>query len=446
MYIIIIGAGEVGYNLAKLLSYEGHDIVVIETDSERHANVTETLDVGAILGSGTSYATLEEAGIRSAHLVAAVTDSDEVNILSCLIAKEYGVARTVARMRNQEFLNPEAPLNARKAHIDLMIHPESETARAAVRLLNQSAATDIIEFGDGQVDIIGIQLDHNCPVLRIPLSDLAKKYHDIIFRTIAIQRKDITKIPKGDDVFLPFDRVFVISRKDSIPEVIRLAGKENAKIDDIMILGGGQAGYLMARALESNHNVKVIESSSDRAQQIAEQLKKSLVIRGDGRDLNLIAQEGIVDMDAFIAATGDDETNIISCLMARHLQVPRIISLINRATYTPILPSIGIGAYISKQLLTVNGILKFIRRGEIVSVASIPGIAAEAIELIAREGSKITRQPLSDVSFPQNAIIGAVMRQNEVIIPIGETQIRAGDKVVVFALPSAVREVEKFFN
>ncbi len=446
MYIIIIGAGEVGYNLAKLLSFEGHDIVVIDQDQERYSRTAETLDVQAILGDGTSYRVLEQAGIQSADLLVAVTTNDEVNILAALMAKRYGVERTIARVRNAEFLHDNAPLNAKNLEIDLLIHPESETAEATIMLLKQTAATDVIEFCNGKVSLIGIQLDKTCPILEIPLSDLAARYQNLVFRTIAIQRKDLTKIPKGDDVFLPNDRIFVITKTEAIPDVIRLAGKENEKIENIMILGGGQIGYLIAEELEKDHNVKLIEASVDKSQELAEKLSKSLVIQGDGRDINLLAVEGIIDMDAFIAATGDDETNIISCLLAKHLQVPRIISLINKPAYTPILPTIGIDAYLSKQMITVNGILKFIRRGEIVSVASIPGIAAEAIEMIPKPGSKITQKPLADLHFPRNAILGAVMRQDTVFIPVGSTRIHPGDKVVIFAMPSAIREVEEMFN
>ncbi|MDQ7063202.1 MAG: Trk system potassium transporter TrkA [candidate division KSB1 bacterium] len=446
MYIIVIGAGEVGYNLAKLLSFEGHDIVVIDQDQERYSRTAETLDVQAILGNGTSYRILEQAGIKSADLLVAVTTNDEVNILAALMAKRYGVERTIARVRNAEFLNAKAPLNAKNLEIDLLIHPESETAKATIMLLKQTAATDVIEFCDGKVSLIGIQLDKTCPILEIPLSELAARYQNLVFRTIAIQRKDLTKIPKGDDVFLPNDRIFVITKTEAIPDVIRLAGKENEKIENIMILGGGQIGYLIAEELEKDHNVKLIEASVDKSQELAEKLAKSLVIQGDGRDINLLAVEGIIDMDAFIAATGDDETNIISCLLAKHLQVSRIISLINKPAYTPILPTIGIDAYLSKQMITVNGILKFIRRGEIVSVASIPGIAAEAIEMIPKPGSKITQKPLADLHFPHNAILGAVMRQDTVFIPVGNTHIQPGDKVVIFAMPSAIREVEEMFN
>jgi len=213
-----------------------------------------------------------------------------------------------------------------------------------------------------------------------------------------------------------------------------------------MILGGGQTGTEIASQLEDDVNVKIIESNVDKTQVLADRLQKSLVIRGDGRDINLLALEGIIDMDAFISVTGDDETNIISCLVAKHLQVPRIISLINKTDYTPIIPTIGIDAYVSKQIVTVDQILKFIRSGSIVSVASIPGLAAEVLEYIAQDNSKIIRKPINGINFPKGALLGAVVRRDEFFIPVGNSQIRAGDKVVVFALPTAIKEVEKFFN
>ncbi len=429
-----------------MLSYERHDIVLIEKDAENYARAADQLDAQVLKANGSSFSALEQAGIKKADMLVSVTDSDEVNLLTAIIAKEYGVEKTVIRVRNREFLRTDSPISAQKYNIDLIIHPESVAAQGAIRLLKQSAATDFIEFAGGKIVLIGIQLDKQTPILNIPLSELSKKYEEFPFRTIAIQRKEFTKIPRGEDIFLPNDRIFVVVAKEHVKKVIQIAGKENVKIENVMILGGGQTGFLIARELEKQHNIKVVESSAEKSRDLSEKLKKSLVIKGDGLDLNLLALEGIIDMDAFIAVTGDDETNIVSCLMAQHLQVPKIIALINRTEYSPIIPTIGINAHISKQLLTVNGILKFIRRGTVQSVASIAGITAEAIEMIPNAGSKITKKPLSEVRFPKNAILGAVMRGDHVFIPVGSSRIQEKDKVVMFALPSAINEVEKLFN
>lgn len=446
MNIIIIGAGNVGFNLAKLLSYEKHDVVIIDNKHDQYNQAAEALDAQAYLGSGTNYRLLERAGIKSADMLVAVTNNDEVNLLSALMAKKYGVNKTVARVKNHDFLDSRCPVNAQSLEIDLLIHPESEAAMGAVRLLKQSAASHLTEFADGEIVLLGIQLDRDLDILRRPLVDLAKEFSDVEFRTVAIQRNELTKIPRGSDMFMPNDRIFVVVSKQKIDQVIKMFGKENHSIENVMILGGGQTGYLIARELEKEFNVKIIESNSETSLDLAEKLPKSLVIKGDGLDLNLLALEGIIDMDAFITVTGDDETNIVASLMAKHLRVPKIISLINKTEYTPIIPTIGIDAYISKQMVTVNSILKFIRRGQIVSVASIPGTAVEAIELIPKEGSKITRKVLSEANVPKNAILGAVRRGNEVFIPMGNSQIQAGDKVVLFALPSAIHDVEKIFS
>ena len=446
MYIIIIGAGEVGYNLGKMLCYEKHDVVLIEQDQQRLKRAQDNLDIQVIAGSGSSFSVLEKAGISKADLMVAVTNDDEVNLLACIIAGKYDVKKKIARVRNPEFTMPESPLNAGTLGIDLIIHPESEVAGAVVKLLKQTAATDIIEFENGRLVLVGIKLDHKCQILEQSLAQVVDSYTDLAFRTVAIQRRDRTIIPRGSDIFMNGDRVYVTARRENMSEILRLAGKENVRMENVMILGGGQTGAEIAHRLEDEVNIKIIESNTDKTEMLADRLEKSLVIRGDGRDINLLALEGIIDMDAFISVTGDDETNIICCLMAKHLRVPRIISLINKTDYTPIIPTIGIDAYVSKQMVTVDNILKFIRRGSVVSLASIPGIAAEIIEYITQPDARVTRKPLRELSFPKGAVMGAVVRGEEIFIPVGNSQIQKGDRVVVVALPPAIKEVEKYFN
>jgi len=446
LYIIIIGAGHVGFNLAKQLSYEKHDIIIIESTSERYARAAEALDAQAYHGSGTSYKLLEKAGIKNADVLVAVTSNDEVNILSAIMAKKYGVKTTIARVTNGDFLDEGCPVNPQQVDIDLIIHPESEAANGAVQLLEQSAANYLVDFANGKIVMLGIQLDRDLDILRRPLVDLDKEFEDIGFRTVAIQRKDTTRIPGGSDMFMPNDRVFIVVSKEKVEQATKMFGKENQSIENVMILGGGQTGYLIAKKLEKDYNVKIIESDVEASPDLAEKLHKSLVIKGDGLDLNLLALEGIIDMDAFISVTGDDETNIVACLMAKHLRVPKIISLINKTEYSPIIPTIGIDAYISKQMLTVNSIIKYIRRGKIMSIASIQGTPVEAIEVIPKKKSKITKGILSEVKLPKNAILGSVQRGEEVFIPNGNSQIMEGDKVVLFALPSAIQDVEKVFD
>ena len=420
MYIIVLGAGEVGYNLAKLLSYERHDIVIIEPDIERLRRARENLDIQVFEGTGSSPDDLQKAGIQKADMVVAVTNNDEVNLLACLIAGKYNVKTKIARVKNREFTREDCALNAK--------------------------FLDILEFADGRILLLGIQLDKNCEVLGRSLAEVAGMLGNMRFRTVAIQRRDRTIIPRGADVFMNNDRVYVMTQRENVAEVLKMAGRENVKMENVMILGGGQTGTEIAAQLEGEVNVKVIESNVDKTQALADRLQKSLVIRGDGRDINLLALEGIIDMDAFISVTGDDETNIISCLVAKHLRVPRIIALINKMAYTPIIPTIGIDAYISKQIVTVDQILKFIRRGSILSVASIPGVAAEVLEYHISNGARITKKPLRDIQMPKGALLGAVLRDEDFFIPVGDSQLTEGDKVVVFALPTAIKELEKLIN
>lgn len=446
MYIIILGAGEVGYNLAKLLSYERHDIVIIEPDPGRAKRARDNLDIQVIEGTGSSPAGLEQAGIEKADMVVAVSNNDEVNLLACFIADKFAVPTKIARVKNREFTRDACVINAKILGIDLIIHPESEVAQAVVNLLKLTAATDILEFADGKILLLGIQLDKKSAVLGKSLAEVAESLENLTFRTVAILRRDRTIIPRGADIFMNNDRIYVMTQRENLPDVLKIAGKENVKMENVMILGGGQTGTEIAAQLEDTINVKIIESNTDKTHVIADRLQKTLVIRGDGRDINLLALEGIIDMDAFIAVTGDDETNIISCLVAKHLEVPRIISLINKTDYAPIIPTIGIDAYVSKQLVTVDQILKFIRRGSIVSVASIPGLAAEVIEYFTNDNAKITRKPVREIHFPKGALLGAVVRGDKFFIPVGESRLAAGDKVVVFAMPTAIKEVEKLFT
>jgi trk system potassium uptake protein TrkA len=263
---------------------------------------------------------------------------------------------------------------------------------------------------------------------------------------VAIKRKQNTLIPGGNEILVPGDQFFVICDKQLIPEVVQLAGKENVSIQNIMILGGGLIGQYVARKLEDHLNVKIIESKSEKSHQVADMLKKTLVIHGDGMDMDLLASEGIMDMDSFIAVTGDDETNIISTLLARHIKVPRTIALVNKTKYMPITPTIGMDAVVSKTLITVNAITRFIRKAPLASMASIPGLDAEIMEIVPKADSKITRKPLKDCHFPRYAIAGAIRRGDSALIPTGNTQVQEGDRVVVISLPKAIAEVEKLFK
>jgi len=446
MNILIVGAGEVSFHLAKRLSAEKHNITVLEKDLEKARHAEEHLDAMVMVGSGSSLEDLKNANIKQADVFVGLSNFDEVNLLGCRFAQKLNIPHKIARVRNPEYTRPDFILSHEEMGVDLLIHPERETADAIVHLIHQSSATSVVEFAGGRVQLLGIRLERNSPILGQPIREHWRKYGNLPARIVAIKRKEFTLIPTGNEILVAGDQIFVICEKDLIPTIVHITGKKDVSIQNIMILGGGLIGQFIAKSLEDDINVKIIEARSDKSEKIANILKKTLVIHGDGTDIDLLATEGILDMDTFISVTGDDETNIICTLIANHLKVPRTIALVNKTEYLPITSTIGMDAVVSKQLITVNAILRFIRRSTLESVASIPGLDAEIIEIIPRKGSKITKQPLKSLNFRQSAILGAVTRNNDVIIPTGDTQVQTGDRVVVFSLTKAVAEVEKLFK
>ena len=445
MDILIIGAGDIGFQLGKRLSQEKHNITMVELDPEKAKRASEQLDARVVEGHGTSYQILKDVW-PDLDIVAAMSNEDEVNIVACKMAKKAGVPFTLARVRNPEYALPDFPLTPEELGIDVMIHPERETAEAIIRLVRQSGATDVIEFEQGRVHLLGVRLEANSQLLYTPLMDLTKKYGDPPMRIVAIYRLQQTLIPRGHDELIPGDQVFAVCHPDYVPEFIALAGKEDTQIENIMILGGGLIGQFVAQSIGKDINVKIIESNAARSEEIAEVLPHTLIIHGDGTDYDLLAQEGIVDMDAFIAVTGDDETNIISTLLVRHMKIPRTIALVNKMDYLPITTTIGMDAVVSKQLITVNAVQRYIQRQQIAAIASLPGIEAQAIEYIASKSSKVTQSPLKKIKFPDGAIVGAVFHGDELVIPKGHTHIQPGDRVLVFSLPHAMDSCKKLFK
>jgi trk system potassium uptake protein TrkA len=446
MNIIIVGAGEVGFHLAKILSSEKHDIIVIDRDAERLDRVNEALDAMTVLGSGSLPSVLERAGVKKTDMLIAVTSVDEVNLTCCLLAHKLGAKKKIARVNNPEFLAAESPLFPEDFGIDLVIYPEGLAAQEIVRLIRRSAATDVLEFADGRIQLIGIRVDDGSPLVNRRLRELIEGYEAVPFRAVAIHRGLRTMIPSGDDVFRKGDQVFVVSKTERVQDMLRISGKDTATFENVMILGGGRIGQHVAEELQGEMSVKLIESSKETSLKLADSLSKTMVIQGEGKDLDLLAAEGIIDMDAYIATTRDEEDNILSCLMAKHLGVRKTIAHVERLDYIPLANTIGIDALVNKKLSAANAILKFIRKGEIVSVATLHGVDAEVIELVAQQGATVTKKPLKDMKFPKGAIIGCVIHNGSVTIPLGSTRINAHDRVVVFTLPNAIKEVEKFFS
>ena len=445
MNLIIIGAGEVGYHLASRLTQEQMNIVVIEKDEEKAQRVIDTLDVQTIHGSGSSLETLQQAGIENADMLVAVTDSDEVNMISCLVASDQSKVPTkIARIRNPEYAQSSGIMGESCLSIDLAINPERELVNALSRLVDVPDATDVVEFAEGRVRITGLKVAPHSHVTGKRLRDLTKENekHDIIIA--ALFRGDKVIIPRGDDIIKENDIVYAITESKKITTVTNYFTEKAQKIQRIMILGGSEIGVELAQSLEKKDiKTKLIEHDEQKCEEIADKLEKTIVLRGDGTDQELLLEENIKDTDVFIAVSENEQTNILVSLLAKRLGAKKVIALINNLSYTSLVSNIGVDNVISPHLSAISRILQFIRRGKVLSVASFHKENAEAIEVVALETSDLVNKPLRDIKFPKGAIIGAVVKDDDIIIPTGDTIILPGDRVIIFSLTSAIPSVEK---
>lgn len=445
MSIIIIGAGEVGYHLASRLSKENQDVVIIDRDLEKVRRVQNTLDVQAIHGSGSSISVLRQAGISDASMIIAVTNSDEVNMISCLVAGvQDRVPKKIARVRDPAYASISPLFDREHLDIDLVINPDHEVVEMIHKLMEVPGAVEVVDFGEGKVRMVGLPLLPGSPLAGKSLAELSRLYPQSGVLIVAVQKGEKVFIPRGPDVLEVNDLLFVVMERDRTQEALDSFGKRRPSIKRVMILGGTLIGMELADQLEDmGIQVKIIEQNEARCQEIAEKCSRALVLRGDATYQDLLIEENVAEMDTFIAVTEDEETNVMISLLAKKMGVRRVMTLVNKVGYSPLVHSIGVDVVISPRLAAVNKIIKFIRRGKILSISALPGENAEFFEAMALETSDIVGRPLRDLHFPRDAIVGALVRGQEVIIPSGSTVIQPGDRVMIFALTSAVKEVEK---
>lgn len=446
MKIIIAGAGEVGKHLAKMLSQESNDIIVIDPDEDRVKEIESSLDIMTITGSATSVDLLKEAEAKDADLFIAVTHYEEVNIVSALLGKKFGARQVIARVDNMEYLLPLNRELFNQLGIDTLIYPELLAAREIISLIHQAGTTDFYDFTGGKLSLYVIRLDEDSPIIGNSMLEVTDHDKPVDFRAIAITRDNHTIIPRGTDRFHLNDTVYIITKRNGLSGLSRFTGKTEMDVRNIMILGGSRIGKRTAEALEKSFNIKLIEINRDKCEQLAEFLENTLVINGDGRDIDLLTEEGLREMDVFIAVTGSSETNILSCQLAKKMGVPRIIAEVENMEYIPLSESIGIDSIINKKLITASRIFRFTRSEEVTDIKCLTGTDAELMEFIVNKGAKITTAPLRDLDFPKDAIVGGVIRGKQSFIAKGDTVIKAHDRVVVFTLPGAKSKVEKFFN
>ena len=446
MRIVIAGAGDVGFHLAKLLAYEEQDIVLIDLDQEKLKYAANHLDVATIRGSSTSYSVLLDANIGKADLLIAVTSSEETNIATAIIGKNLGAKRTVARISNIEFLLGKDILDLKTIGIDEIISPESLAAKEIKRLLRESALTDTFDFDNGMLSLVGITIDESGELSEKTLSETAYLNPDNSFTTVAILRNNETIIPHGENRFKPNDHAYFIAEPDGVERVMDLSGKKRTEIKNIMVLGGSKVGINTARRLSKKYNIKMIEEDKEKCFELADMLPDTLIINGDGRDVDLLTEEGLSDMDAFIAVTGNSETNIISCLVAKNHGVAKTIALVENIDYIHLSQNIGVDTMINKKLIAANFIFRYIRKGEVLNLTSIHGVDAEILEFEVKPDSKILADELRNLDFPKTAVVGGVIRKGKGHTVRGTFRFEPKDRVVVLTRPDCLHKVESFFK
>lgn len=448
MKIIIAGAGEVGFHLAKLLSFESQDITLID-NKKSNLNIAENqLDIKTIEGNSASISVLKEANVENCDLVVSLTTSETTNFTTCFLAKQLGAKRTIARISNSEFIEGSQEIDFGSIGIDELISPESLATEEIKLLIHESAFNNSHDFEDGILKMMGVKLEKNAPFVGKTVMESASVYPGVHFMPIAIKKEgsDNTIIPRGDTVFDLGDQVYFITNHKGLTELYDLLGTEKQNIENIMILGAGRIGSKLARDLSSEGlNVKIIEIDKEKANNLAEELNNVMMLNVDGRNVDLLVEENLENMDAFIATTGNSETNIMSCLMAKSKNIKKTIALVENMDYFNLSQSIGIDTLINKKLLAANDIFRFVRKGDVVELAKLNNMDAEIVEFNVSENSKVLNKKIVNLNFPREAIIGGVIRNDEGLIVLGDFEIQLGDRVLVCSSPEALNKVESLF-
>ena len=455
--ILILGLGGVGYYLAKRLVHEGYAITAIESDNGMIRHADGIVDARLIKGNSMSIECWREADAAKMDYLIAVTDNDAVNMMACMIADRFKIPRKIARVRSMEFGGEDSLITAEDLKIDLIIHPEELAAQEIFRLIKLRAGNDIIDVAEGQIQVLATRINEKSPLAYRTLKDIAKEFGDFPFRVVAIARGIATLIPGGEEELQPQDQAFFMASDEHLSQLMGLTGVEQQKRHKVMILGGGLVGRRLAELLGKTVEVRLIEKNEHCAQELSSELSNTEVLLGDGSDSNVLHSAGLLEMDTFITATGENETNIMSCVLAKHLmnshngRTPgkqrKCIALVNKEDYLVLASSMGSDIALNKKILAGNEILKFIRRGELLSVAHLHGLDAEVVEIIAAPNSPITRKPLSklDPTYYGKIMIGSIYRDGAWQVAVGDTHIQSDERVIVVCLSQHLRDVQKLF-
>lgn len=445
MRIIIAGAGAVGTHLAKMLADERHDIVLMDANEVRLANLESNFDLMTIAARPTSINSLKDAGIANADLFVAVTPEESTNITSCMLAHSLGAKKTVARIDNYEYLQPKNKEFFKNLGIDSLIYPEMLAAKEIADGLHLSWIRQWWEFSGGALVMLGVKLRENALILNTPIAQLKKEHP---YHIVTVMRMGETVIPGGSDELRAGDIVYFMTSKRSLPYIRKITGKEaHATIRNVMVMGGSRIGMRATQLVSDDMSVKIIDNDLSRCHWLTDMVDDNvMIIHGDGRDFELLEDEGISKVDAFVALTGNSETNILACLSAKRLGVAKTIAEVENIDYIGMAESLDIGAIINKKKIAASYIYQLMLDADVSNVKCLTFANADVAEFVVKEDARVTRSLVKDIKFPKGVTVGGLVRGDEGFLVTGDTQILAGDHVVVFCLSSMIKRIEKFFN
>lgn len=448
MKVIIAGAGEVGLHLAKLMAFDQHNVTVIDANEERYKMASTIGDIVAVEASSTSISALKEIDVRKADLFIAVNPAEDqdMNITSALIAKKLGAKKVIARINNGEYLFPNNIEMFLDSGIDYLFYPEQIASKEIIKLLGQTSSTEYVDFSGGKLLLTVLKLEEGAPIIGKPVNNTIKEQAEPQYRTIAISRDNKTIIPKKDEVYELNDMVYILANHTAVQEVLEFSGKTNIRVRDLMILGGGKVGMMVAKALERHTNIKLIENNREKCEVLTDVLEHTLILSGDGRSTDLLVEEDVGNMDAFVAVTGSSEVNILACMAAKQMGVKKTIAEVENIDYIKFAENMGVDTVINKKLITASAIYRFTMNTDIQAIKYLTGSNAEVLEFVVKPGSPSTKGKIADIGFPEDAVIGGIVRGDQSFIATSDSEIKPYDRVVVFSLPLVINKIGDFFT
>lgn len=446
MDIVIAGDGEVGLHLAEALVRDNHNITIVDPHEELLKMVESHSDLMTITGDSTSTSVLRRANVSRADLVIAVLHDEHINLLTGIIAKKLGAKKVIARVNTMENLSPEVWRMYQDLGIDGLLSPEDIAAQEIISLLKKNASLETYDFSGGKLQLFMVKLESEAEIIGKSVSEVVEQYQHIDFRIAAIHRRQNTFIPQDDTVFQLADMVYVVTKPHAVKDIIKLSGKKQISIHNVMIVGGGRVGRITAKRLENDLNIKILEISKERCNELTNHLTNALVVNADARNLDILEEEGIANVDAFIAVTENTETNILTCLQAKAFGVKKTIALVENIDYIDISQNIGIDSIINKKLIAASYMVRYTLGAKVSSMKCLSGIDADMVEFEVRQGSAVTRKMIGRLPMPSDAIICGIVRDGESYIATDEFEIQTDDRVVVLALPNAIPAVERLFH